>query len=135
MPAKNHNKNPHTTKKSAVTMVDRTLRMISLMPVPSSSDKSPPPAAEVPPCSSFMRLASSNSRSKESPSPSDAVFDVSGVDGEEEAVVVDIPMEAVLGLVWDDATSVSCGRMTFLISSCTGVSSLGLRSIVSAVEA
>jgi len=147
IPTRNHTRNAHTRKKSAVTNVDNAFPIADLIPVPSESPNALMNAGELSSPSSslssnsrsFIFLASSKSCSNE---------DISG-DGEEavdaagddvDAGVVEAEVAACGGRAADgvEATGeesllevfpVTTSR-TFLTWSWTGVSSLGFSSMV-----
>mmetsp|Transcript_13399 Transcript_13399/g.28396 ORF Transcript_13399/g.28396 Transcript_13399/m.28396 type:complete len:258 (+) Transcript_13399:226-999(+) len=139
MPARNHTKKAQTTKKSTVTMVDKTFPIVSLMPAPLSSDKTPPLLEFF--SSSVIMRASSRSWSRESsrlpppkPSGSEKSF-FAAADGERASGMLLLSLD---GIIEDTAftndvtvsTAVGSGSTTTirLTSSCTGVSSRGFSS-------
>lgn len=83
MPTKNHNKNPQTTKKSAVTKVLRALRIVTLTLLSSALGSS----------SCFIRLASSKSCCKESSIEDADVNDVDDPAAVDDGCAVDDAVE------------------------------------------
>lgn len=131
IPTKNHNKNPHTTKKSAVTKVLRAFRMVVLTLASSLF---------LAPSCSCIRLASSKSCCKESSIEEEEEEDVNGEEEEDTCdgvlvvvVAVDVDCELKNGNEKREESSDGALPPTIcrisIISIWTGVSSRGCSSI------